>query len=409
MYRISVKEGKEKQLVKHHPWVFSGAIDKVEPAFEKGDWAEITSSKEVFIAYGWYDEKSHILLHLLSWDKKTKLGDSFVRNLVKESILRRRPYFSSSDTTAFRIIHGEADFLPGVAADVYANEVRIIVSSRFADNFLSEITGEIFRLLKPQLIQVTADPLYASSEGLSEKVRYYRNGGETKEDEESLKNIQFIESGIYYEATPGKGQKSGFYCDQRNNRNIVEEYAAGKTVLDVCSFTGAFTLHALRGGAKSVDAVDASETALRHLLYQVHLNENKKVLPPGSRDKVTTTSADAFDYIRTVEENKYDLMILDPPKLAKTKNKLENAQKAYKDLNRVAMMKIKDGGIIATFSCSGAMTREIFKLTLAWAAADAGVEVQILETLSAGEDHPIRLSFPESEYLKGYILRVIKK
>lgn len=408
MYRISVKEGKEKQLVKHHPWVFSGAIDKVEPEFEKGDWAEITSSKGTFIAYGWYDERSHILLHLLSWDKNEKVGDAFVRNLVKESILRRRPYFSSSDTTAFRLIHGEADFLPGVAADVYANEVRIIISSRFANTFLSEITGEIFRLLKPQLIQVTADPLYASAEGLSEKVRYFKNGGETHESEDNLQNIQFIESGIYYEVTPGKGQKSGFYCDQRNNRNIVEEYAAGKKVLDVCSFTGAFTLHALRGGAESVDAVDASETALRHLLYQVHLNENKKVLPEGSRDKVTITSADAFDYIRTIKENKYDLIILDPPKLAKTKNKLENAQKAYKDLNRVAMTKIKNGGIIATFSCSGAMTRELFKLTLAWAAADAGVEVQILETLSAGEDHPIRLSFPESEYLKGFILRVIK-
>ena len=408
MYRISVKEGKEKQLIKHHPWVFSGAIDKVSPPFENGDWAEITSSSGSFIAYGWYDEKSHILLHLLSWDRSQKVGNDLIRSLVKESILRRRPYFSSPDTTSFRIIHGEADFLPGIAADVYANQIRVIISSRFAEHFLPEIVSELTSTLKPLLIQVTADPQYAPQEGISEKARYFRDGEEIKESDADLKNVQFIESGIYYEATPGKGQKSGFYCDQRNNRNIVEGYASEKTVLDVCSFTGAFTLHCLRGNAKSVDAVDASETALRHLLYQVHINEDRNAIPKGSRERVTITNADAFDYIRTIEQDKYDMIILDPPKLAKTKSKLENAQKAYKDLNRVAMSKIKNGGIIATFSCSGAMTREMFKLTLSWAAADAKVEIQILETLSAGDDHPVRLSSPESEYLKGYILRVIK-
>ena len=179
-------------------------------------------------------------------------------------------------------------------------------------------------------------------------------------------------------------------------------------MLDICSYTGGFTLHALRGGAKSVKAVDSSESALRHLLYQIHLNENKGTLPPLSREKVEIESYDCFEYVRGIEENKYDVIILDPPKLAQTKGKLENATRAYKDINRVAMMKIKNGGIIATFSCSGAMTRENFLLTLSWAAADAGVEVQVLETLSQASDHPQRLSFPESQYLKGFILRVIK-
>jgi len=165
----------------------------------------------------------------------------------------------------------------------------------------------------------------------------------------------------------------------------------------------------LTAGAISVDAVDSSESALRHLLYQVHLNENRKTIAEGSREKVTIEEADAFEYLRTIKEDYYDVIILDPPKLAKTKGQLENAQKAYKDLNRVAMTKIKNGGIIFTFSCSAAMTRDNFKLTLAWAAADASVEIQILRTLSAGEDHPVRLSFPESEYLKGFVLRVIKK
>lgn len=409
MYRIRIANGKEKQLQKHHPWVFSGAVDKVVPAFTEGDWAEVYASDGTFIAKGWYDEKSHIILHLLTWKREEAVGEAFVRRLVKEAVFRRKEFFSTSDTTAFRLIHGEADFIPGVAADCYGREIRIIISSRFADHFLPIMIDTLETMLHPSRIQVTADAFYASSEGLSEKVRYFIDGKEVAENSFEHTNVQFVESGIWYEAAPGKGQKSGFYCDQRENRKAIEKYVSGKKVLDVCSYTGGFTLHALKAGAESVDAVDSSESALRHLLYQIHLNENKGVLPENSREKVTITDTDAFDYVRTIEENKYDVIILDPPKLAQTKGKLENATKAYKDLNRVAMLKIKNGGIIATYSCSGAMTRENFQLTLSWAAADAGVEIQILETLSAGSDHPIRLSFPESAYLKGFIIRVIKK
>lgn len=407
MYRITICKGKEKQALKHHPWVFSGAVESVEPKFTKEDWAEVYTSDNSFIAYGWYDEKSHIILHLLSWDRREIMDQDFIKKLVKESILRRRDLLSSRDTTAFRLIHGEADFIPGFTLDAYGKELRGIISSRFADHFLPAIISETEDLLSPSLIQITVDPQYAKAEDLKQNVRVFVKGKEDNSLERA--NVQFIEKEIYYEVEPGKGQKSGFYCDQRDNRAIVEEYAKDKTVLDVCSYTGGFTLHALKAGAKSVDAVDGSESALRHLLYQVHINQDKKTIPDTSREKVTITEADAFDYIRQVKEDYYDLIILDPPKLAKTKGQLENAQKAYKDLNRVAMTKIKDGGIIFTFSCSGAMSRENFKLTLAWAAADAGVEIQILRQISAGEDHPVRLSFPESEYLKGYVLKVIKK
>ena len=406
MYKITIHKGKEKQAQKHHPWVFSGAIDTVEPKFKNSDWAEVYTSDNSFIAYGWYDERSHIILHLLSWNKKERMDNNFVKALVKRSVLRRRELLSMPDTTAFRLIHGEADFIPGFTLDCYGTELRGIVSSRFAEHFLQDIIDELENLLSPSAIQITVDPQYAKAEDLKQNVRFFMKGKESNDTER--KNIQFMEKGIYYEVEPGKGQKSGFYCDQRDNRQIVEDYAKDKKVLDVCSYTGGFTLHALKAGATSVDAIDGSESALRHLLYQIHINQDKGVLKQGSREKVSIREADAFDYIRLIEENYYDLMILDPPKLAKTKGQLENAQKAYKDLNRVAMTKIKNGGIIFTFSCSGAMTRENFKLTLAWAAADAGVEIQILRTLSAGEDHPIRLSFPESEYLKGYVIKVIK-
>ena len=405
MLTVTIKEGKEKLLKKHHPWVFSGAIQNIDG--EGPGFAKVLSYDGSFIAYGYYDEKSHIILHLLSWRMDDIMGEEFIKALVRKSVLRRKDLLSLKGTTCLRLIHGEADFLPGIAADCYGREIRVIISSRFASAFLAVIAAELDALLHPAVIEAVVDKAFASPEGLSERVRTFKDGKETEEDS-ARGNVRFIEDGIIYEAAPGKGQKSGFYCDQRDNRKIVEEAAKGRTVLDLFSYTGAFTLHALRGGALSVDAVDSSESALRHLLYQVHINEDENVIAEGSREKVTITSADCFDYIRHIENGKYDMMILDPPKLAKTKAALDNAMKAYKDLNRVAMLKIRNNGIIATFSCSAAMSAENFRMMLSWAAADAGVEIQLLRTLSAGEDHPVRLSFPESEYLKGCLIRVIK-
>lgn len=408
-YTITIKEGKEKQLLRHHPWVFSGAIKKVEPQFNIASWADVYTEKGVFIAKGWYDEKSHIVLHLLSWNEKEKMGEAFVKRLVREAILRRRNFFSKDSTTnAFRLIHGEADFLPGFAVDAYASNVRIILSSRFAAAFLQSAVEEIDSLIHPNLIIATSDKDYASSEGLSERNRYFIGAEEKKMADDAIGPVTILENGIYYEIPGTKGQKSGFYVDQRDSRVIAEEYAQGKTCLDVCSYTGAFTLHLLKGGAKSVKAIDSSESALRHLLYQTHLNEEKGTIEKKSREKVEILSGDCFELLRAEEDGKYDLIVLDPPKLAKTKGALENAMKAYKDLNRVAMEKIKNGGILITFSCSGALSREDFRTVLSWSAKDARVEAEILRTLSQGEDHPIRLSFPESEYLKGYVLRIIK-
>lgn len=406
MYRITIREGKEKLLLKHHPWVFTGAIGKCEPAFETAGEAGVYTSDGRFIAWGWYDERSHIVLHLLSWDEEVRADDEWLVSALKSAILRRARYFNMKGTNCFRLIHGEADFIPGLAADVYGSEIRLIISSRYAKDHEEVIVRTLGSVLKPSLITVTADSFYASSEGIKESILTYDMNGERCEDKKE--NISFAESGIRYETERGSGQKSGFYCDQRDNRNVVEEYAEGRTVLDACSYTGAFTLHALRGGAKRITALDSSESALRHLLYQIHLNENEGVLAEGSRDKVETRCVNVFEEMRNIEKNTYDLMILDPPKLAQTKGKLEAALKAYKDLNRMAMLKIRNGGLIATFSCSGAVTREVFRQTIAWAAADAGVEIQIIRTLSAGDDHPIRISFPESEYLKGYLIRVIK-
>ena len=405
MYKVTLKPNKEKQLLKHHPWVFSGAIESVEPKFENGEIAKVYSNDNKFIAYGYYDEKSHIILHLLSWDEEVYPNNDFLINTLKAAIIRRKDHFNKEKDNAFRLIHGEADFIPGLACDVYSSHIKLIISSRYAYFNLELIKDTLLSLLKPTSITVIMDKEYSRAESLPQKILYFDKNGDSTDLSSS--SIRFFESGILYEMENTNSQKSGFYCDQRDNRNIVESYCKDRVVLDACSYTGAFTLHALRGGAKSICALDASESALRHLLYQVHINEDEGVLPAFSRERVSIKSCDVFEEMRRIEKDKYDLMILDPPKLAATKGKLENALKAYKDLNRNAMLKIKNGGLIASFSCSGSVSREILRQQIAFAAADAGCEIQLIRVLSAGDDHPVRISFPESEYLKGFIYRVI--
>lgn len=405
MQTIRIAPGKDKQLLRHHPWVFSHAFTAPEGAAE-GVY-RVETSKGQFIAWGIYDPKGHIPLRLLSWKEDERIDDAWWEKKIRESILRRKMFFGKPETTAFRLIFSEADMLPGLVADAYGKTVRIIVSSHIAWERKEISVKTVEEMIHPLLIVVTTDPSYSAVEALPKSALYWKNG-DWFTPEGKMEAVRFREDGITYEVVPGLGQKSGFYCDQRENRKAIEPYAAGATMLDVFCYTGAFTLHALRAGAAHVDMIDASEEALHAALRQIHINEDLGTIPRGSREKVTTTAADAFEEIRKVKENTYDLIVLDPPKLAKTKSQAAAAEKAYKDVNRVAMEKIKDGGILATFSCSGAITRETFRLLLAWAATDAGVELQILATLGPGADHPIRASFPESEYLKGYIARVLK-
>ncbi len=404
---IRLLEGKEKNLLKHHPWVFSGALD-LNSVVEAGV-QRVESADGRFVAWGYYDKDSHIPLRLLSWNEKEIPNEAWWTQKVRESVLRRKVFFQdmSSDTNVFRIIYGEADMLPGVVADVYGKIIRIIISARVAWNLRQTIVDALEGLLHPQMIILNTDTAFCAIEKLHEVTEYYK-AGQRFTPTEKFDEIRIREDGLYYALIPGSGQKSGFYCDQRENRKRVENYVKDAVVFDGCSYTGGFTLHALRGGCKCVDAFDSSSDAIHLLASNVKLNVDLGVLSSSCLDRFTATKADIFETLRSIPRNKYDVMILDPPKLAQTIKSLENAKKAYKDLNRLAMEKIKNGGILVTCSCSGSLKREDFRTVLAWSAKDAGVEVQILETLGQAMDHPIRISFPESEYLKVYILRVIK-
>lgn len=402
---IKIAAGKEKNLLKHHPWVFSGAIENPP---EKECIDKVVTSQEQFIAWGIYDPDSHIVLRLLSWNEDEYPDEKWFALKVREAVLRRRSFFKpDSDTNTFRLIHGEADMIPGVACDVYGRVIRVIISARIAFNMRKAMVGELENLLHPDMIILNTDASFCGIEKLKEVTEYYK-GGEFFTPSESLDEITIRESGIYYSLVPGSGQKSGFFCDQRENRKCLEKYVQDCRVLDLCCYTGSFTLHALRGGALSVDAYDSSNDAVHKVLSNVNLNVEMGSIPKDSRERVTATKADVFETLRSIEKNKYDVIVLDPPKLAKTQKALEEAKKAYKDLNRLAMEKIKDGGILMTCSCSGALSREDFRTVLAWSAKDAHCEVQVLETLGQAQDHPIRLSFPESEYLKVFVLRIIK-
>ena len=408
MQTITIKDGKEKQLLRHHPWVFSGAIDSVANSEEIGV-AKTVSQDGSFIAWGWYDPKSHIPLRLLSWNEAEEVDDKWWAKTITASVLRRSPFFreKSTPTTTFRIIFGEADMLPGLVADVYGTLIRVDISARVAWDHKDLIVSTLEKLLQPAMIIVTTDTAFCAAEGLSETVLFYQNGAYFTPSKR-LDPVRFREDGLLFEIIPGKGQKSGFFCDQRENRKAIEAYCKDAVVLDGCSYTGAFTLHALRSGAAWVDLIDSSATALKQSLAHVHINQDADIIAKGSRERVNIIKADIFRQMRLIEKNKYDLIILDPPKLAHTKAQADKAAKAYKDLNRLAMEKIKNGGIIATFSCSGAISSEMLRTILAWSAQDAGVEIQILRTLGQAEDHPIRISFPESEYLNGYLVRVIR-
>lgn len=412
MVCVTILEGKEKLLLRHHPWVFSGAIAQIEgtlPPAGTGAVVRVETSIGRFIAYGWYDALSHISLHLLSWDEKTLPDAKWWFRTIRSAVLRRSFFFGerSGRNNACRLVHGEADFLPGYAIDLYANVIRCIVSARIAWDVRKMVVDALQRLLKPSLIVVTTDSAFCGIEKMSEKTEWYRQGLLVELAPGELPPVRFRENGLLFNLYPGAGQKSGFFCDQRENRARVGVYAKGATVLDAFSYNGGFTLNALRAGASQVVAVDSSESALEQLAAHVELNVEAGKLPPEARERVEVVKSDVFEYLRDMPNRKYGLIILDPPKLARTRNQVEAAEKAYKDLNRLAIQKVAPAGIVATFSCSGSISRERFQTIIAWAAKDAGREVQILETLGQPSDHPIRLSFPESEYLKGFILQVI--
>jgi 23S rRNA (cytosine1962-C5)-methyltransferase len=393
MVDVILKKGKEKAVMQRHPWLFSGAVERVKGKPADGDLVRLLNDKGEFMAYGFYNGQSRVALRLLEWDEHVEVNEEWFRKKVAVAVAGRKNILNESTNTC-RLVFSEADYLPGLIVDKYADYLAVQVLTSGIERMMPVIIDELQKLLKPEGIFDKSDAGSRAHEGL-DTINEVLAGKHPPE----LVNV--IENGITYGINIAEGQKSGFYCDQRDNRMIVANHANGKKMLDCFSYTGGFSLNALKNGAKSVTSVDSSALAIETLKKNIDLNQLDAL-------KYTAIQSDVNKQLRVLREQgeKFDIVVLDPPKYAPSRSALGKASRAYKDLNRLGMLLLESGGLLATFSCSGAMDIDTFKQVLAWAALDAGKEVQFIYQFCQPEDHPVRASFPEGEYLKGLLCRV---
>ena len=394
MVDIILKKGKEKAAIQRHPWVFSGALEKVKGKPEDGDVVKVFAFDNEFLGYGYFNSNSRVAVRLLEWDEKQVIDRNWYQNRLKQAIASRK-FILTEETNTCRLVFSEADFLPGLIVDKYADFLSLQILSSGIEKVKTDIVEILKRELNPKGIFDKSDATARGHEGLP-----IENGLLWGENPPEFLEVK--ENGIVYNINIAEGQKSGFYCDQRDNRKILASYTKGKKVLDCFSYSGGFSLNSLANGAEAVTSVDSSALAIDTLKQNIDLNKFEAA-------KVTTIQSDVNKQLRAFKESAelFDVIVLDPPKYAPSRSALDRAARAYKDLNRLGMLLLKPGGLLATFSCSGAVDIETFKQIIAWAALDAGKEVQIIKQFCQPEDHPVRISFSEGEYLKGLLLRVL--
>jgi len=394
MVEIVLKKGKEKAALQRHPWIFSGALEKVKGKPEDGDVVKVFAFDGEFLAYGYFNSNSRVAVRLLEWDESQTIDKTWYQSRLKQAIASRQ-FILTEQTNTCRLVFSEADFLPGLIVDQYADFLSLQILSSGIEKVKHNIVEILRAELQPKGIFDKSDATAREHEGLpiENGLLWGKNPPEF---------LEVKENGIIYHINIAEGQKSGFYCDQRDNRNILASYTKGKKVLDCFSYSGGFSLNSLSRGAKSVTSVDSSGLAVETLKQNVALNH-------FDAKKVTAIQSDVNKQLRAFKESGelFDVIVLDPPKYAPSRSALDRAARAYKDLNRLGMLLLEKGGLLATFSCSGAVDIETFKQIIAWAALDAGKEVQIIKQFCQPEDHPVRISFSEGEYLKGLLLRVL--
>ncbi|HUX13716.1 MAG TPA: class I SAM-dependent rRNA methyltransferase [Spirochaetia bacterium] len=400
MADVVLRPGKEKLLVSHHPWGFSGAIASVGGSVEPGDIVRVVSAGGSFIAYALFNPKSKTALRLIEWDESRRIDDSWWYDKLQQAIAGRASFFSPGRTAGVRLVHGEADGLPGLVCDLYGDVAVLQITSYGIEKRKSLIVKELIRAVAES--RITLSGVYERSESDVRSLEGMDATSGVLWGRKPEDPIELTEHGVTLLCSITAGQKGGMYFDQRENRRSVARYSVGRRILDAFCYTGGFSAHALKSGAAHTTLIDASEPALDLAVATMRRNG-------FAESSWTVDSGDIFRKLREYRRDNrfFDLVILDPPKLASTRAAVEGALRGYKDLNLSAMAILARNGHLATFSCSGRVSREQFRTAVTWAARDAGREVQILETFSQAADHPVRLSFPESEYLKGYLLRMV--
>ncbi len=386
-------DGKEKSLSRRHPWLFSGALKSVEKGVQEGDVVRVFSNKGDFLCVGLWQSGS-IAIKILSFED-VEINYGFMVERVRKAMELRRlcGLFDDGDTTIFRLVNGEGDFLPSLIADFYEGLVVLQFHSVGMWRLREEIVGAF-----KEVLQSDCKAVFSKSSSTLPK-----QSGISAKDEFlfcSLPEDWFAkENGLTYRIDYAMGQKTGFFIDQRENRRLVGEYAKGKRVLNAFAYTGGFSLSALKGMAKEVVSLDISARAVEICEKNAEMNFPQSNVHRGE-------VADVLDYLDTLEKGRFDLIILDPPAFAKHQRNLQQALKGYRAINQKAMEKIAGGGLLFTFSCSQAVSKDDFATMLFSCAALSGRKVRIIKQLAAGCDHPQSIFHPEGGYLKGTLLYV---
>ncbi len=388
---IILKRGKEESLLRFHPWVFSGAIAHLPEGLEEGETVRVEASDGRPLGVGHYEIGS-IAVRMLDSSERMIDSDFYAERLSQAWELRRKLGLIRPDNSTFRLVHGEGDFLPGCVVDIYGNTAVLQAHSPGMHFARDIIARELTRLPDAGIRNV----YYKSETTLPFKARldpvndYIIGGFDT--------NIA-VENGLKFNIDWLKGQKTGFFVDQRDNRSLLQKYSHGAKVLNMFCYTGGFSVYAMRGGAQLVHSVDSSAKAITLTDANIELN-----FPGDERHK--SYAEDAFKFLGRMEKGTYDLIVLDPPAFAKHRSAIRNAMIGYRRLNAAAFEKIAPGGILLTFSCSQAISKEQFRLAVFTAAAMSGRRVRILHQLTQPADHPVNIYHPEGEYLKGLVLYV---
>jgi 23S rRNA (cytosine1962-C5)-methyltransferase len=389
MNKLILKPGREKSLERRHPWVFSGAVAKVQGKPESGDTIGIWSATGKFLAVAAYSPSSQIVARVWDWEERA-VDSAFFRERIERAVGQRRALMGEAG--AMRLIHAESDGLPGIVADRYGDTAVLQLNSAGAERWRETIADALQATDGIERVRERSDADVRQLEGLRPVTALLRGAAASD-------RIVIDEEGVRLGIDLEQGHKTGFYLDQRDNRRQLRALAAGRDVLDCFCYSGGFALNALAGGATSVVGVDSSAEALELARANAELN---------SLPQPEWMQGDVFELLRKFRDSRrsFDLVVLDPPKFAPTAAHAEKAARAYKDINLLAFKLLRPGGLLMTFSCSGGVSADLFQKIVAGSALDAGTDAQVVARLGASSDHPVALNFPEGDYLKGLICRV---
>ena len=391
---IKLKKNRQRSLERKHPWVFSGAIDSIKDPSKNGETVKVVSVDGKFLGWGAYSAKSQISVRIWSFDENEKIDTEFFKRQFEQAIELRTQIIDTKNSNAYRLVNSESDGLPVLIVDKYTDYLVCQFLSAGAEFWKDEIVKLLSSLLNPTGVYERSDLDVREKEGLI-PARGVLFGKEPSD------LVEIIENRNKFFVDIKNGHKTGFYLDQRDNRNLLGNFSSGKEILNCFSFSGGFSVYALKSGADKVINVDSSIDALE-------LAEKNLILNGIVSSKYENINDDIFKYLRKLRDanKQFDIIILDPPKFAESVSQIEKASRGYKDINLLAIKLLKKGGVLFTFSCSGHITSELFNKIIADAALDSGRKVSIVKYLTQSPDHTVLTNFPEGLYLKGLVCKV---